>query len=124
MENQSSISSSLEALFPETDGTAPTLTKLHFIEMLKELVGLSRSEACEVVETIFQEMESAIYEGRDIKLANFGTFTTRVKNARPGRNPRTGAPYEISARRVVSFLPAQYMRDAVASYDGPEPEQD
>ena len=106
MDNQSSISGSLDAMFPNTEGTMPTLTKMHFIEMLKEHVGLSRAEANEVVESIFEEMQTALAQGREIKLANFGTFSTRDKQARPGRNPRTGTPYEISARRVVTFLPA------------------
>ena len=119
MDNQSSISSSLDAMFPNTEGTTPTVTKMHFIEMLKEHVGLSRTEANEVVESIFVLLQQALTEGREIKLANFGTFSTRDKQARPGRNPRTGAPYEISARRVVTFLPAPFMRDAVAGYAGP-----
>lgn len=123
MDNQGSISSSLDAMFPNTEGTMPTVTKMHFIEMLKEHVGLSRAEANEVVDSIFDEMQQALSEGREIKLANFGTFSTRDKQARPGRNPRTGAPYEISARRVVTFLPAPFMRDAVAGYSGPVPQE-
>lgn len=77
-------------MFPNTEGTMPTVTKMHFIEMLKEHVGLSRAEANEVVDSIFDEMQQALSEGREIKLANFGTFSTRDKQARPGRNPRTG----------------------------------
>ena len=84
---------------------------------------MSRAEANEVVDSIFDEMQQALSEGREIKLANFGTFSTRDKQARPGRNPRTGAPYEISARRVVTFLPAPFMRDAVAGYSGPVPQE-
>ena len=115
MDNQSSISSSLDAMFPNTEGTMPTVTKMHFIEMLKEHVGLSSAEAKEVVDSIFDEMQQALSEGREI--------STRDKQARPGRNPRTGAPYEISARRVVTFLPAPFMRDAVAGYSGPVPQE-
>ena len=47
----------------------PTVTKMHFIEMLKEHVGLSRAEANEVVDSIFDEMQQALSEGREIKLA-------------------------------------------------------
>lgn len=119
MDKQSSISGALDLIFPEDNGNAPTLTKVHFIEILKEHVGLTRTEANEVVESIFEEMQTALAEGREIKLANFGTFSTRDKQARPGRNPRTGKRYEISARRVVTFLPAPFMRDAVAGYNGP-----
>lgn len=58
-------------MFPNTEGTMPTVTKMHFIEMLKEHVGLSRAEANEVGDSIFDEMQQALSEGREIKLANF-----------------------------------------------------
>ncbi len=110
-------------MFPDCSGKTVTVTKMHFVEMLKDHLGLSRNEAIEVVDSIFEEMQNALVGGREIKLANFGTFTTRDKHARPGRNPRTGTPYEICARRVVSFMPAPYMRDAVSDLEGPLPEE-
>jgi len=41
--------------------------------------------------------------GEEVKLANFGNFEIKEKRARPGRNPKNGQPFEISARRVVTF---------------------
>ena len=73
-----------------------------------------------VVETVFEEILTALVARRDVKLANFGTFSTRDKVARPGRNPKTGVPHVIAARRVVTFLAAPHMRDSVASFKDPE----
>lgn len=96
--------------------TTSSVTKVHFVDVLYDRLGLSRTEAMTVVEAIFAEIQNALIEGRDVKLANFGTFSIRDKTARPGRNPKTGELYEVCARRVVSFVPAPFMRDAVEEY--------
>lgn len=106
--------------FPEGPANSSTLTKQNFIEILYDRMGLSRAEAASVVESIFAEIQRALLEGRDVKLANFGTFSTRDKVARPGRNPKTGEQHEISARRVVTFVPAPHLRDSVASFVEPD----
>ena len=54
-------------MFPNTEGTMPTVTKMHFIEMLKEHVGLSRAEANEVVDSIFDEMQQALSQARELR---------------------------------------------------------
>ena len=68
---------------------------MHFIEMLKEHVGLSRTEANEVVESIFDEMQQRLLKVEKLNSLTFGTFSTRDKQARPGRNPRTGLPTRL-----------------------------
>ena len=103
--------------YPTGPANSSTLTKMNFTEVLSDKMGLSRSEANAVVETVFEEILTALVARRDVKLANFGTFSTRDKVARPGRNPKTGV---IAARRVVTFLAAPHMRDSVASFKDPE----
>ena len=78
---------------------------------------ISRAEALTIIEVIFKEIEQALLRGRDVKIANFGTFSTRDKSARPGRNPKTGESHEICARRVVTFIPSPHLRDAVSEYE-------
>ena len=102
--------------FPDGQVNESTLSKVHFVDMLYDRMGISRAEATTVVEAVFEEIEQALLKGRDVKLANFGTFSTRDKSARPGRNPKTGEAHEICARRVVTFIPSPYLRDAVAEY--------
>ncbi|MDO4936517.1 MAG: integration host factor subunit alpha [Sutterellaceae bacterium] len=97
---------------------------MHFIELLYERLGLTRSEAGSVVDGIFEEIEKALVEGKEVKLVNFGTFTPRDKSARPGRNPRNGDEHVVSARRVITFAPSKYLRDRVADFTDPDYEAD
>ena len=67
---------------------------------------LSRIEAKDIVEMAIEEICTALAQGETVKLRGFGTFTVRAKAARVGRNPRTGRPYPIDARRVLTFKPS------------------
>lgn len=64
---------------------------------------MSSVEAHQFVEQFFEEISACLERGEQVKLSGFGTFSLRDKVARPGRNPRTGEPAEVSARRVVTF---------------------
>ncbi|WP_305847248.1 integration host factor subunit alpha [Methylosinus sp. Ce-a6] len=77
--------------------------------------GLSRADAKALLDCALEEMLSALTSGEDVKLRGFGTFRIRSKNARPGRNPKTGAAALISSRRVVVFKAAPHLKSAVAA---------
>ena len=123
MEKNNYYAAYAEKNFEKNSDTA-SMTKINFVDVLYDRLGLSRTEALSVIEAIFSEIQNALIEGRDVKLANFGTFSTRDKSARPGRNPKTGEEYEVSARRVVTFVPAPFMRDAVAEYSKTESKEE
>ena len=123
MEKNNYYAAYAENNFEKNSDTA-SMTKINFVDVLYDRLGLSRTEALSVIEAIFSEIQNALIEGRDVKLANFGTFSTRDKSARPGRNPKTGEEYEVSARRVVTFVPAPFMRDAVAEYSKTESKEE
>ncbi len=123
MEKNNYYTAYAEKNFEKNSDTA-SMTKINFVDVLYDRLGLSRTEALSVIEAIFSEIQNALIEGRDVKLANFGTFSTRDKSARPGRNPKTGEEYEVSARRVVTFVPAPFMRDAVAEYSKTESKEE
>ena len=103
--------------FPDGKINVATLSKVHFIDILSDRMEISRAEALTIIEVIFKEIEQALLRGRDVKIANFGTFSTRDKSARPGRNPKTGQAHEICARRVITFIPSPHLRDAVSEYE-------
>lgn len=111
-----------DKFFETGPANSTTLTKMHFIDILNERLGLSRTEASSVLDAMFEEMQTALVDGREVKLANFGTFHTRSKGERPGRNPRTGEEHMVSARRVVAFIPAPYLRESVATFHDPSAE--
>lgn len=94
------------------------LTKAAMAEKLFDELGLNKREAKEMVDMFFEEVRCALEKGDQVKLSGFGNFDLRVKNERPGRNPKTGEEIPISARRVVTFKPGQKLRARVEGYAG------
>jgi integration host factor subunit alpha len=90
-----------------------TLTRIDLSEAVFNEVGLSRYESAQLVETVLDHISNALIRDEVVKISSFGTFSTRNKRARIGRNPKTGAEAEISSRRVITFRPSQLMKDRV-----------
>lgn len=68
------------------------LTKIELAESLVANCGFDKRTAKLFVEQFFEEIRSSLEKGEDVKLSGFGNFSVREKNARPGRNPKTGKP--------------------------------
>ena len=92
-----------------------TVTRVNITEAIYEKIGLSRKDSNDVLDMVIDEIRNELAKGKDVKIASFGTFSLRKKNARVGRNPRTGVEAEISARTVISFKPSLGLRKAVNS---------
>lgn len=90
-----------------------TLTKSDMIEHLMHELNLTRQEGRCLVESFFDELSDSLIEGKEVKLSGFGNFELKDKNSRPGRNPKTGEPVDVSARRVVTFKTGQKFRQKV-----------
>lgn len=80
-----------------------TLTKAELAELLYEQLGLNKREAKDFIEEFFELITKQVAQGKDVKISGFGNFQVRTKQARPGRNPRTGEPVMVEARRAVTF---------------------
>ncbi len=91
-----------------------TVTRSDFANRLREKFGLTTADAYKLVDVIFDEIREALINGEDVKFAGFGSFKILTKSARMGRNPKTGTPAIISARRVASFRPSNEFRARVA----------
>jgi len=89
-------------------------------ESLFNKLGLNKKEARELVDLYFEELVACLAVGEPVKLSGFGNFHLRDKDARPGRNPKTGENVPITARRVVTFSPGNKLKDRVEAYAGPE----
>jgi integration host factor subunit alpha len=89
------------------------MTKADIIEAVYEQIGFSKKEAADVVELVFETMKDTLADGEKIKISGFGNFVVRDKKARAGRNPQTGDPLTIEARRVLTFKPSQVLKDAL-----------
>ncbi|MBA6326698.1 integration host factor subunit alpha [Colwellia sp. MB02u-6] len=94
------------------------LTKAEVAENLFEKVGLSKRDAKDMVEVFFEEVRETLEAGEQVKLSGFGNFDLRVKNERPGRNPKTGEDIPILARKVVTFRPGQKLKSRVENGNG------
>lgn len=101
-----------------------TLTRADLCEAVHDAVGLSRHECSHLVERTLDLIAEALERGETVKLSGFGVFQVRAKNARMGRNPKTGEPAVIDPRRVISFRASQLMKARVAGAHGGGPLRD
>jgi integration host factor subunit alpha len=95
--------------------SSKTLTRIELSEAVYREVGLSRNESAELVETVLNQISNALIKGEQVKISAFGTFSTRNKRQRIGRNPKTGTEVPITSRRVISFKASQIMKEKVAA---------
>ena len=77
-------------------------------------IGLSRSAAGNAVESVFEAVGEALANGEEVRIARFGTFGTRNRPARTGRNPRTGESLSIPASTAPAFKAGKALKDAVS----------
>lgn len=94
--------------------SSKTLTRMDLTEAVFREVGLSRNESATLVDSVLQHVSDAMAQGEQVKISSFGTFSVRDKNARVGRNPKTGEEVPISPRRVLTFRPSHLMKERVA----------
>ncbi|MGE3646469.1 MAG: integration host factor subunit alpha [Beijerinckiaceae bacterium] len=83
-----------------------TLVRKDIAEAVYYLSAMSREEAAEIVNRVFDLIVETVISGEEVKLHGFGKFVIREKNERIGRNPKTGEAATITARRVVRFRPS------------------
>jgi integration host factor subunit beta len=93
----------------------PTVTKADLIEEVLKVTELPRKESETIVETIFDSIIEAIQKGEKIEIRGFGSFRTRQRRGRVGRNPKTGEKVEVPAKRIPFFKPSKELKDFVNS---------
>ena len=94
-----------------------TITRIDLANALRDRFGLTAADSYKMIDIIFDEIEQSLINNEDVKIAGFGTFKILAKSARIGRNPKTGVPAVISARRVATFRPSNDFRKQVAKKD-------
>jgi integration host factor subunit alpha len=92
-----------------------TVTRAQLSEAVYQEVGLSRNESAELVETVLNEISSALARGEMVKISSFGSFGVRRKGRRIGRNPKTGKEVPINPRRVLVFRASHVLKDQINS---------
>src|SRR5438094_4015684 len=74
---------------------------------------LPRKESETIVETIFDSIIGSLQKGQKIEIRGFGSFRTRERRGRVGRNPKTGAKVEVPAKKIPFFKPSKELKDFV-----------
>ena len=90
-----------------------TVTKADLVEEVIRTTELPRKDSEIVVETIFESIIQALQAGDKIEIRGFGSFRTRQRRGRIGRNPKTGAKVEVPPKRIPFFKPSKDLKDYV-----------
>ena len=80
-------------------------------KLCSDFPDLAQREVENVVAALFDSITDQLAKGGRVELRGFGAFSTRQRDARMGRNPRTGASVDVEAKRVPYFKPGKEMRE-------------
>jgi integration host factor subunit beta len=89
------------------------MTKADLVDQVTAIGDLTRRDGEVIVDTLFDAVIGALRLGDKVEVRGFGSFRTRQRNARTGRNPKTGAKVDVPAKRVPFFKPSKELRDSV-----------
>ncbi len=89
------------------------MNKGDLIDKVHDMLGGTKVQAESVVESLIDTITAALKKGDEVSVAGLGIFSTKVRPARSGRNPRTGESIKVPAMRVPKFRPAKALKDAV-----------
>ena len=90
-----------------------TVTRLVLREAVRREVGLPRRVAARLVDAAIDTICERLVAGEPVKISGFGSFVTRDKDPRMGRNPKTREPAPITARRVVVFRSSGVLKEGI-----------
>lgn len=89
------------------------MTKKDLIEKVRDISRFQRKEAEEIVESVLDIMKETLASGEEIKVSGFGKFIVHQKHDRTGRNPQTGEPLIITARKILTFKPSIILKQEI-----------
>jgi integration host factor subunit beta len=94
------------------------MTKAELVEDVARAAELTKKDAERLVEIVFESIIETLNHGEKIELRGFGSFRVRERGARRGRNPKTGAPVDIPAKRVPYFKPGKELKELINEEPG------
>ena len=89
------------------------MNKAELVNRVAREIRITKVQAARVIDSLLENITRALKKGERASLVGFGTFTVGRRRARTGRNPQTGAPITIPARRVVRFSAGKALRSEV-----------
>jgi integration host factor subunit beta len=94
------------------------MTKAELVEDVARAAELTKKDAERLVEIVFESIIETLNHGEKIELRGFGSFRVRERGARRGRNPKTGDPVDIPAKRVPYFKPGKELKELINEDEG------
>ncbi len=98
------------------------MTKRELVIDVAEKLGYTQNEVSDVVQATLDTITEALVEGNRLEIRNFGVFEHKTRDARVGRNPRTGDAVPIRKKRVVVFKPGKFLKERVEGNSKAVPE--
>jgi len=89
------------------------MNKTDLIDKIAAGSGLSKADSKKALDATVAAIKEALVKGDKVQLIGFGTFEVKDRAARTGRNPQTGEPVDIPAKRKVKFTPNEKLKDLV-----------
>lgn len=89
------------------------MTKADIVEQVSNEAEMTKKDAEQLVEIVFDSIIEALNKGEKVELRGFGSFRTRQRGARKGRNPKSGASVDIPAKRVAYFKPGKELKEII-----------
>jgi integration host factor subunit beta len=97
------------------------VTKRELVIAVSERLGYTQNEVANVVQATLDSIVECLAEGQRLEIRNFGVFEVKQRDARIGRNPRTGQEVHIGEKRVAAFKPGKALKEYVGG-EGAKPE--
>ena len=97
------------------------MTKRELVVEVAERLGYTQNEVAAIVQAALDEIIDSLGDGERLEIRNFGVFEVKERDARIGRNPRTGEEVPIEKKRVAAFKPGKALKELVQ--EGLPPEQ-
>ena len=89
------------------------MNKNDLIGVVADTASITKAQAGEAVDALFQAVTDALTKGDEVRLVGFGTFSVSKRKASIGRNPATGAEIQIPASNQAKFKPGKGLKDAI-----------
>jgi DNA-binding protein HU-beta len=89
------------------------MNKGELVDAVAKDAKISKGQAQEAVDSFVKNVQKALKKGQKVTVVGFGTFATSKRAARTGRNPQTGKPIKIAAKKVARFLPGKALKENI-----------
>ena len=100
-----------------TGGGDFLMTKAELVERVANQINLTKKQTEVVVNTVFSSITESLAEGKKVELRGFGSFRIRQRNARVGRNPKSGQKVEVPSKKVPFFKAGKELRELVDEHE-------